>query len=926
MKHTILCILSAIAAFGQAQTPFRVYPSAGSSTGAVWLQERRIYPGQNVVKIEAPQSIPADWSMILPSADGTANQCLKTDGSGQLGWVTCDAGGTTAADYDWTQTITAPGAAGTHTITLTPGPLGVVASDTTSQYYIIGTAGANEVVVSTGTGTCDGTGQASCTIEVVTANSHTGTTTIQSATGGGQEHWNVSSAATACPTIRFGSTDYTFRGTVQMNDCGTVESAGARIYAYDTNSPAFSAVYAGSNGRTFYVRGTLSIISQGTHTAGSASILIEGYTDGGVQDTLCFSAYKCVDWYANNSGGGNPISLHNIRSSGTLNAALDIHAAGTGHTAGLIYGIYADGSAAYGIRIRGQSAGWSINQLWFQLINIGVSFEEVSTATVNEMTLSGPCIIDGAQSAAINITSGSSPGTNGLLVHGCFIAMDTGGIPIVASGMERLSIKNNWIRQSGANYAIAATATNYTDISENTINFENSSGTAYGIGLVTTASTDVRISYNIIRRVGGAGSATGLVFQALSYTSVEYCGNRFYGLTTDISDTSVSGVSRCSPLVASLLASSSVLVGTDTDDGTGAKLMTSSANNATVLRNASAVGANIQFQNSGGSTTSPTATQSGDRIGTITLQGMGATVRGNPSVRIRGIAEENFSDTSKAAKLCFETTATTTATSTERMCIAGNGRVGVNVSTPLQRLHVLDTSASPATSGTSQTGIARFAGDATNTLDIGAYSASPFGLWLQGTNVGSLGTTYPLILNPNGGNIGIGMTNPTSTLHVTGTLAVTSTSAFTGNSVFSGSSNTLSGELKPGFDGLGAIGTSSLKYGEVNSYIGRFDGAVTMNSSLTFGSSASVAFASTGSVSFGTSSIRGNNLFFESGNFYDQLYIKSGAALNLQSGSSVTTNSGASGLTVTLSCGSGQALKSITTEDGIVTAATCGAP
>ena len=69
------------------------------------------------------------------------------------------------------------------------------------------------------------------------------------------------------------------------------------------------------------------------------------------------------------------------------------------------------------------------------------------------------------------------------------------------------------------------------------------------------------------------------------------------------------------------------------------------------------------------------------------------------------------------------------------------GKVGIGTNTPTQTLHAFWTSASPATSGTTQGGIARIAGDATNTLDIGAYASSPFGLWLQGTNVGALGTT-----------------------------------------------------------------------------------------------------------------------------------------------------------------------------------------
>jgi hypothetical protein len=54
----------------------------------------------------------------------------------------------------------------------------------------------------------------------------------------------------------------------------------------------------------------------------------------------------------------------------------------------------------------------------------------------------------------------------------------------------------------------------------------------------------------------------------------------------------------------------------------------------------------------------------------------------------------------------------------------------------------------------------------TNVLDVGGYSTSPYGLWMQAADRGALGTVYPIILQPNGGNVGIGTTSPTSLLHV----------------------------------------------------------------------------------------------------------------------------------------------------------------
>tara|TARA_R100000458_G_scaffold31022_1_gene28402 strand:+ start:507 stop:1154 length:648 start_codon:yes stop_codon:yes gene_type:complete len=48
------------------------------------------HSGGNVVSLNVPTSAPtsADVAFKLPNADGSANQLLKTDGSGNLGWAT----------------------------------------------------------------------------------------------------------------------------------------------------------------------------------------------------------------------------------------------------------------------------------------------------------------------------------------------------------------------------------------------------------------------------------------------------------------------------------------------------------------------------------------------------------------------------------------------------------------------------------------------------------------------------------------------------------------------------------------------------------------------------------------------------------------------------------------------------------------------
>jgi hypothetical protein len=50
--------------------------------------------GTNYVGFQAPASVTADLLWTLPAADGTADQVLKTDGAGALGWASAGGGGT----------------------------------------------------------------------------------------------------------------------------------------------------------------------------------------------------------------------------------------------------------------------------------------------------------------------------------------------------------------------------------------------------------------------------------------------------------------------------------------------------------------------------------------------------------------------------------------------------------------------------------------------------------------------------------------------------------------------------------------------------------------------------------------------------------------------------------------------------------------
>ena len=99
------------------------------------------------------------------------------------------------------------------------------------------------------------------------------------------------------------------------------------------------------------------------------------------------------------------------------------------------------------------------------------------------------------------------------------------------------------------------------------------------------------------------------------------------------------------------------------------------------------------------------------------------------------------------------------------------GNVGIGTTIPDLKLHIDGVNAYPATSGTTPNGMlhlrAKTAGG-THGLYVGVANASPWGSWLQAADANNLATEYPLLLNPNGGNVGIGTTNPSKQLTISG--------------------------------------------------------------------------------------------------------------------------------------------------------------
>ena len=189
----------------------------------------------------------------------------------------------------------------------------------------------------------------------------------------------------------------------------------------------------------------------------------------------------------------------------------------------------------------------------------------------------------------------------------------------------------------------------------------------------------------------------------------------------------------------------------------------------------------------------------------------------------------------------------------EKMSILTNGNVGIGTTAPGAKLDVVSTAvAFPATSGTTQSAGQRLrlssTGGPSAILDMGIGASGR--AWLQSTDVTSLATNYDLLLNPNGGNVGINTTNPGSKLEVAGTLTVSGANltSLGGNLTVTGTAWTAT----PTISGLITATSGVTSNGLVTSNLGETvsGAAINLNASSNFAINIGTG-TSTGAISIG---------------------------------------------------------------------------
>jgi hypothetical protein len=451
-----------------------------------------------------------------------------------------------STDYNWEYVAGAQvtgdlSVAGNKTVTLTPVPLGLNASNQDHWLYIANGVGTPEAVKITG-GTAV-SGSASGTITFTTVNTHSGNWTILSASAGVKEAYHAQLVENpGLPTVKIpAGTHYVYAPIVFSTNVYLTGEASRNSYlaAVTNNFNVLSVIFA-SGPRVVYINGIGILCIAGAFATNTKAIYIEGGTDGEISDITINSPYVGIEWLG--TSGGNVINYRDIWIFGAASVALFLRSTGSGQCAATICNFYADGAGATMLAIFGTIAGITATNLWLQNHATSI-YIEATTRNTNEIIISNS-ILDGPTTVAFQFIGPGyalGGGTNNVRLSNSLIQAIGFGIILQACG--RVFINDTTVTCGGSSTPITIDASGDIQV-ENTRVYAGASSTFSNYVTLQNSCSDVTLNGVVMRGDPGVVKSAGIIMTSHAQTNINI-------LNCDTNATlPISGVSTSGPVKA----------------------------------------------------------------------------------------------------------------------------------------------------------------------------------------------------------------------------------------------------------------------------------------------------------------------------------------------------------------------------------------
>ena len=180
----------------------------------------------------------------------------------------------------------------------------------------------------------------------------------------------------------------------------------------------------------------------------------------------------------------------------------------------------------------------------------------------------------------------------------------------------------------------------------------------------------------------------------------------------------------------------------------------------------------LAFVKSRGTTANSfTLVNNGDVIGALSFNGTDGSAA-LAGAAITALVEGTPGANDMPGCLVFSTTADGASIPTERLRISSNGRVGIGLTSPGANLHINNNAALSSVPAIGSLGGLFNATVGSNAYGLVSGALNSGAYFFQSQTTDGTSATYPILLNPNGGNVGIKTTAPLEKLHVDGNIAL----------------------------------------------------------------------------------------------------------------------------------------------------------